>query len=333
MPTALEQRFLNFLSTVPGSESLDDLLCGEAYSGQRRADYLLFDRSVIVEVKSLETDTSPKVEAEMGHHRERDEFPIIYGKVELTKVLKHLPDGEEINKQIFYRTTRSVEDATRSAEAQISNTARILGLTKSVGIMVLLNEGIDFLTPEVVAARVLMLMRRKAKDGTDRSPIAYSWMLFESHTLASGPAEKTFPMIVLEGPLAPKYEWFSELLTYLQISWAQFNGHPLVLAESNDLSKLQMKSSSSSSPKLGGKITRQQIWELQYKEKPYLRALSDSEVLQHGRATVENLTSYFLVGGPKTPPEQMEKLMSKWSDFLCEARHRGLDLRHMRERA
>ncbi|MFO1272703.1 MAG: hypothetical protein U1F50_13695 [Rubrivivax sp.] len=81
---------------------------------------------MILEVKSLEVDTSPKVEAETEKHRERDDFPLIYGSVGLGKVLKHLPDGKEINDRIFFRTTRSVEDATRSAEGQIENTARLL---------------------------------------------------------------------------------------------------------------------------------------------------------------------------------------------------------------
>ena len=60
MSAALEQRFLSFLASVPGSESLDELLGGKGFSGQRRADYLLFERRVIVEVKSLKTDTSPR---------------------------------------------------------------------------------------------------------------------------------------------------------------------------------------------------------------------------------------------------------------------------------
>ena len=242
--------------------------------------------------------------------------------------MKHLTDGKDINKRIFYHITRSVEDATRSAEDQISNTARILGLSKSVGVLILLNEGIDILTPEVVATRVAILMRRKSDDGTGRSPIAYTWMLFESRTVSSGPADKTFPTVILEGPLASKYPWFSGLLNYLQFSWAQFNGHPLLQADSKDLSELKMMSlSDASSPKPRHKITRQQLWELRYNEHPYLRGLSDSEVFRHGKATVESLRSYFLVGGPKATPEQMEAFISKWSDFLCEARHRGLDLR------
>ena len=332
MPSALERRFLSFLASLPGAESLDILLAGRRYSGERRADYLLFGRRVIVEVKSLETDTSPKVETEMERHRERNDFPLIYGEVELSKVLKHLPDGKEINERIFLRTTRSVEDATRSAEDQIENTARLLGLNEAVGVLVLLNQGVEILTPEVVASRVAMLMRRTNDDGSPRSPIAFSWLLFESHMVANGPAEKALPMIALQGPLASAFPWFDEHLTYLQIAWAQYNGHPLFHLESQQLSNLEITSTSSpTKPKPGDKITRQKLWEYQYEQRPYLRGLKDDAVLRRGKETIDKLTPYLLVGGPKASPEQIEPLVITWSDFLCEARYRGLDLRQMRE--
>ena len=332
MPSALERRFLNFLATLPGAESLDDLLAGERYVGERRADYLLFERRVIVEVKSLEADTSSKVESEMERHRERDDFPVFYGEMELAKVLMHLPDGEEINSRIFYRTTRSVEDAARSAEDQIANTAKLLELKESAGVLALLNQSVDILTPEVAASRVARLMRRKNDDGSYKSPIAFSWLLFESHTLTNGPAAKTLPIIFLEGPLATNFPWFEELSNYLHVAWAQFNGHPAFQLESQDLSRLKMTSASTQSdPKPGANITRQQLWERRYKERPYLRGLSDNDVLRKGREAADSLMPDFLVGGPKASRDQVELLMIAWSDFLCEARHRGLDLRQMRD--
>jgi hypothetical protein len=332
MPTELERRFLRFLKSVPGSEALDDLLAGEAYRGERRADYLLFERRVIVEVKSLETDTSPKVEKEMDQHRERDDFPLVYGKVELSKVLDHLPDGKAINDRIFFKTTRSIEDATRSAEEQITNTARILGLPGSVGVLVMLNQGVDILTPEIVASRVAMLMQRKGGDGLYRSPIAFSWLLFESHIVTNGPADRTLPMIALKGPHAAAYAWFDELLTYLEVAWAQFNGRPLFEMSPEQFKSLSMASAAPSKElQPGEKLTKQQLWELTYKHKLYLRALPDDQVLLRGKQAIDALTPYFLSGGPKYAPEQVEPLMVVWNDFLCEARYRGLDLRQMRD--
>ena len=332
MSSALERRFLHFLSGIPGAESLDELLSGEQYKGERRADFLLFDRRVIIEVKSLEVDTASKVEGEMATHRDRDDFPLFYGEVELSKVLAHLPDGKEINDRIFLRTTRSVEAAARSAEDQIENTARLLSLPDSVGVLVLLNQEIDIFTPEVVAHRLAMLLRRKNDDGLVRSSIAFSWLIFESHFLEHGPATKTLPLVSLKGAKAKAFPWFDELLTYLQVAWANFNGHPIFLQSATSPVNLQTRSSNApENPRLGDMITRQKLWELRYRENPYLRPLGDQEVLRRGKAAVDALTPHFLKGGPSTSPEQWEELMIPWSDFLCEARHRGLDLRNLRD--
>lgn len=331
MSSDLERRFLQFLSEVPGAESLDDLLSGEQYKDERRADFLLFDQRVILEVKSLEVDTSWKVEGEMVAHREREDFPVFYGEVDLGKVLEHLPDGKEINKRIFLRTTRSVEAAARSAEEQIENTARLLSLTDAVGVLVLLNQEIDIFTPEVVAHRLAMLLRRKNEDGSLRSPIAFSWLIFESHFLEIGPMPKTLPLITIEGSKAKAYPWFNELLTYLQVAWANFNGHP-IFHHSATSPNLQARSSKApEEPQPGGKITRQELWELRYRKNPYLRPLDDLEVLRRGKAALDALTPHFMKGGPTTSTEQWEELMIPWSDFLCEARHRGLDLRTLRD--
>lgn len=332
MTTALERRFIRFLSSIPESESLDELLMGPEYDGERRADFLLFGRKVIVEIKSLEVDASPKVEIEMDKHRDRDDFPVFYGEVELQKVLKHLPDGEKINQQVFYRITRSVEDGVRSAEEQLQNTARLLELPESAGILVLLNESVEVLSPDVVAARVSMLMSRKTEDGSDRSPIVIAWILFDSHFATNGPAEKTLPMVVIAGAKSKSFGWLDETMNYLQGAWAAFNGYPLISAEDTSLAQLGIVPASTlKSPKADDKITRQKMWELRYKDKPYLRNMSDSEVLSIGKRLVEELTPYLTVGSSKVVPAEIDKILNQWSDFNCEARHRGINLRHMKE--
>jgi hypothetical protein len=332
MASDLERRFLHFLAGIPGAESLDELLAGDKYKGERRADFLLFDRRVILEVKSLETDTSSKIETELDAHRERDEFPLFYGEVELQKVLAHLPDGKKINDRIFLRATRSVEAAARSAEEQIENTARLLSLGDSVGILVLLNQNIDIFSPEAIAYRVSKLLQRKNPDGTDRSPISFSWLIFESHFLAEGPTTKTLPLITLKGSKAKAYPWFDELLTYLQVAWANYNGHPIFHQAPTSPVNLQATSTAEAvAPKPGDKMTRQRLWELRYQQNPYLRSLDDAEVLRRGKMAIEALKPHFLKGGPKATSWRWEELMIPWSDFLCEARHRGLDLRGMRD--
>lgn len=332
MTTALERRFLAFLSSVPGSESLDGLLAGAEFDGQRRADFLLLDRKIVLEVKSLEVDVSPKIESEMERHRHRDDFPIFYGEVELEKVLQHLSDGDEIKRRIYTLITRSVESATRSAKEQIENTANLLCLTDSVGVMVLLNEGVKILSPDVVAAKVGAILQRKSVGGGRRIPIAYAWLICDNHIATSGRAAGTSPMVFLEGPFASKFDWLWDYLTYLQVAWSEFNGRPIVNTGTANPSDLDVEYvSATQNADSGEKISRQQLWERRYKSQPYLRELTDEEVLRRGKTIAELLAPHFTSELNDKKLGDIKQMLICWSDFLCEARYRGLDLRRLRD--
>jgi hypothetical protein len=332
MSSELESRFLQFLAKLQNAESLDDLLSGPQFNGQRRADYLLFNRRVILELKSLEVDPSHKVETEIAKHRERDDFPLMYGMVNLQSMLKHLPDGKEINAKIFYKTTRSIEDAVRSAEEQIESTAKLLKLPNAAGLLVLLNQNLNVFTPEVVAHRVATLIRRKNQDGTPRSPIAFAWLILESHELTKGPAEHNIPMLAIEGPQSREMPWFKDLLTYLEVAWSQFNGIPLFHQSNPSIDTLNAQErSDKKQPAQKEKITRQDVWEARYKSHPYLRRQTDAEVLAFGRNASEQLGNWLMSGNSQSSKEKTVELLIPWSDFLCEARFRGLDLRSMRD--
>src|SRR5688572_21624861 len=101
MVEPLERRFHRFITAVGGTEAIDALLAGRNLENERRADYLLANRRVILELKGIKTDTSSKVDKELDKHRERDDYPLTYGEVELQKVLRHLPDGAQINRRIY----------------------------------------------------------------------------------------------------------------------------------------------------------------------------------------------------------------------------------------
>jgi hypothetical protein len=132
MSTSLEDRFHSFMKSVSFTESIDALLLDKQYKerqkDKQRAYYFLFNRKLILELKTLVEDPSPKVEEEIDKHRDREDFPLIYGQTDLQKVLKHLPDGEYINRRIHRNVTRSVEKGIRSADKQFVDTKYIFEL-------------------------------------------------------------------------------------------------------------------------------------------------------------------------------------------------------------
>ena len=311
----LEHRFLEFLSKLPGAESLDTLLAGTQFDGERRADYLLFGRRLIVEVKALQVDVAEKAEAELDKHREREDFPLFYGEVELHKVLRHLPDGDQISDRIYQRITRSAEDGVRSAEKQIHNTARLLQLDDSAGIVVLLNEKLGILSPDVLVPRVSSLLTRTGPDGRLRSPIASAWLIFESHSVPGGPSRKNLPMICLDGPRADDMPWLAAFMDHLQVAWARFSGHTLIRTTLSDINKLPTEPVKAPAPP-PEPPRRYEVWQARYKQRPHLRGLSDRDVIAFGRRAFTHLMPYFLKDGPRLLPKDLEPLAVSWSEFL-----------------
>jgi len=329
----LEDRFIQFLSSWPEAEKIDDIVPSGAFPGKKRADFLLSNRSIVVELKTLKTDMSPKVDKELDKHRNRDDFTLIYGPVELQKKMRHLPNQENINIRIYRNITRSIEDAVRSAERQVQDTKEILDIHDAIGLVVLLNEGIEVLSPDIAGRKVSELLCRERSDGSIGSSISFVWCLFESHIAEFEGHPSAFPCILLEGPNAESLGWFDALFSDLLNGWARYNNANLVHSNAEKITDLSYRNSQPEEPKDPLKLTRQEHWEQRYSANPYLRGIEDDDVLAHGAKVFSTLTPYFLKGGPRLPMHQLEPLFAAWSDFLQESRHRGLDLKGFHKRA
>jgi len=223
----LEDRFNSFMCSYPGTESVDALLPAGSHPGKDRADYLVANRTVIMELKTLTTDCSAKIYDELSKHLDNINFPLIYGAVPLHKILQHLPDGDRINHRIHRNISRSVEDAVRNAKGQISDTGEIFNLQDTAGVLVLLNENIDVLGPDVVTRKVTELLTRKRTNGSMYTSIDFAWLLFESHITQLDDGLLAHPSILVTGPTAKKREWAIPIFDELQSAWARFNDIPL----------------------------------------------------------------------------------------------------------
>ena len=69
--------------------SVDRLALPDDPQHRRKAEFLLADRKVIVELKALTDDPSHKVEAKADRHRGREDWPLFYGTANVRKVLSN----------------------------------------------------------------------------------------------------------------------------------------------------------------------------------------------------------------------------------------------------
>lgn len=84
----LDTRFKEFLDTFAGIENIDNLNLTQQQKDESKADYFAENRQLIIELKSLETDTEHKIEKILEPHRSRPEFPDFFGKWQVSKILR-----------------------------------------------------------------------------------------------------------------------------------------------------------------------------------------------------------------------------------------------------
>ena len=328
MPNSLEQRFYNYLSTLPNAENVDELDIPKGKEDNKKADYFVFNRNLIIEVKTLKTDSKHKIDNEVDKHRDRDEFPVIYGEVELQKILAHLPDGEKINAKVFEKITRSIEQAFRSADKQISDTKDTFNTNQSIGLLVILNESIDVLSPDVITWKVSQMLTKKTKNENIRyNNITSVWIINESHFTYIKNRIKGIPTIIVDGPNARSIENINNIFNFLQKEWANSNNLPIYFGGEKIINDLPFNSFSQEKNESSSLKPRHEIWRNEYKKKPYLRKMKENELLTYGSRLLAEMTPYFLKGGPKPSEEHHHKFGVLFIHFVEEMSFRGLDWR------
>jgi len=332
MPMSLEERFKAFLRQMPAVEEMDDSAISMQFKENKISDYLLFDRKIILELKTLKNDTSNKVEEEMNKHQERADYPLFYGEQSLEKVLAHLSDGKKIHAQIFKKITRSIEDDVRHADKQIESTRKVLNLSESVGVLALLNENIDILSPQIIVRRVSQLLcYKKPNNLVGYKNVQFVWLISESHSCKLDNGAAALGSIRLEGPTAIENNWFSTAFNRLEAGWAKFNNMPYI--QTNKAIKEIVFCSNVSeniNDTADRRETRSDCWRKNYRESPYLRKLSDDQVYEFGEKVIKEMLPHFLKGGRKLPQNQVGSLIKSWTDFLEEVNFRGLDLKKIK---
>ena len=284
---------------------------------------------MIVELKNLAEDPSSKIEEEIDKHRDREDFPLIYGNTDLQKVLKHLPDGKHINRRIHRNLTRSVEKGIRNADKQFVDTKVIFNLANSISLLVVLNQGIEVFSPEVVLSRLSQLLCSTSPSSPRVANVDFVWFISESHVGVVPNIPNAFPSILLASQNSKQDKCFTSLFERLQHEWARFNGLPLVRLDVVSPGDISFRPARVEELKTATEIRRHDLWTRQYRMNPYLRHLSEEQVIVHGRQVFESLNPCFLKDGPRIPMEQLEPLLISWNNFLQEVSHRGLELRQM----
>ena len=142
------------MSIIPSIEMIDDIELSKEDIKNKKADYFGLGRKIIFEQKVFETEQIEKIQNKIDQHREEDYFPLFYGQRDINDILKYFPDKEKFRLEIYNLITKQIEGVLSNANKQIPSTEKTFNLEKSVGVVVLLNDTVNVLAPEVIAKRV-----------------------------------------------------------------------------------------------------------------------------------------------------------------------------------
>lgn len=329
MTESLEERFKRFGRAVPHAEFIDDLPLTDQQRRAKKADFFFNDRAIVCEMKSLITDVSPKAERLMEPHRDRPEFPGFYGKWPIEEILKRLPDGEAIKREMYDVVTSGIADLVGEANRQIRKTKEVFETPDARGILLILNDSVNILDPRLVAHRVAQtLMKRDATGAPRYSEIHSVWIIGETHRVRVSTQLDGIPGIIMAHPLIPD-DAAMAFLDEIQKPWADFTGLPLVELPEGTYETLQYRDDSQDIE--AQRTTISDLWRREYRTRPYLAELSHDELLLYGaRLSVEMV---FVMRNAMATRLTNLRAMRRWAELNEETNRRHIDIGRVRQLA
>jgi hypothetical protein len=223
----LVERFEAFIKTVRGFESIDELLKDVHLEGKKRADYLLWDRQIIVEQKVLLADPADKAQKFVNRLMNSGRI-LVYGTVSTNHVFAGMPDGDQQKRRMFLSITKGLEASFADADKQTRDTREILSISDAVEMVVILNVSAPTLRPDLVRYGLSQVPEKRREDGSVRYPNNDGVvMISEAHTDISqrGRGAPCFSSPTPHTKSETLVRAFSDALIQ---AWAAFNGVSLV---------------------------------------------------------------------------------------------------------
>jgi hypothetical protein len=212
----------------------------------KRADYLLSDRRVIVELKSLVDDRTAPVEKVLLKHfaRPGEVVPIYYGTHDLQAIIARRPNADKINADLYRAIMSSVEDAFEGANRQIRAMRETFALPDAHGVVVFVIEDVYFFDPEKLQHKIGNLFaKNESAGGPPRYPdVDLVFIPTAAHVYVTNEGWVRLPVMCFAPPTTPRRERLQELADYLCEQWAAFTGLPLVRATPEELAGMTLRS-------------------------------------------------------------------------------------------
>lgn len=319
----LTPRVEAFLRERLGAVSLD-----EDGDVEKRPDYVCLKGLVAVEIKSLETDPSGRLDNAVEPEKASEAWPVFFGQWPIESVLKHLPDGERVNRKLIDRLGRTLVSHVKKANDQLGQHAARAGRRNLVRLLVLLNEDHPEYTPEIVSFLIHRELARTSPDGHQRNNQIDAVIYISDRHAAPTASDLCLPIIVLYNEDIALWPWKENIVDFILGRWADWNGVPVLQAEPENVALADFVAAEH----IPDEMARHEAWALEYRRRPYMRSWTDENV----RNLWDHIMLLSLLWGHvsspiKVPKEGFIQAMERFTHALEEAARRGLPLAYFEE--
>jgi hypothetical protein len=219
----LANRFIECCKGISGAEFIDDLPMTGEQKANKKADFFFQGRTIVCEIKSLESDPSEKfiayLESQGVVFTPDTHYPDLIGYV------KDRPNGDAIWKKAQSLATTAVEDGLSSGNKQIRTTKKLFGIESADGLLVILNGVAPILGPQLVLERIgeRMMKPNATNDGPYHEQLSQILLMSENYLLdtAMGPTATAIP--IASEAIPQLHEVYAFLPTLME-AWTKCNG-------------------------------------------------------------------------------------------------------------
>jgi hypothetical protein len=142
----------------------------------------------------------------------------------LHKIVNYLPEPEKINARILEAITDSIEQLFSKANRQIRITKQTFGLRSAGGLLIILNDLVDILSPDLLAFRVRRCLQTRFNAEERRFPeITVVLAINTAHYTQLTPTLKAMPLLIMSSGL-PDPNHIETFVDLLGGRWSAFEG-------------------------------------------------------------------------------------------------------------
>lgn len=217
---SLERRMKAFLETGEGTERLDDKKFSALHGVGQIADYLLWNRRFVAEMKSVNGYPSERISRLVNDELKKEPRMFVMGSVGIQRILSDRDNGDEVNRMMVNIGGRPIRRFLQQADPQIADTRSKLELAGAAGLAIILID-----RPQKVEAGVAAYAVREALQASEPllDQIDFVWVSIEAHTVRLPDGRLGYPEIgVWRANRRPETD--RAMMGQMFDAWATFNG-------------------------------------------------------------------------------------------------------------